>query len=370
MVELIFLDQIIPVEIIQFIYFIYFKLKMEEISDIMRTKISCGRKSSVICHKGLLYIAGAWNPFDYRTNLFDKFTYCGIKDVDFVGHSNAICYAIFLKNNKVSYLSDWSNDTIIKSITFEKEEINFDDDILGIKSGDGHTLIITKEKKLFGWGNNDYGQLGLGNRDFKHSFEQIPINNVISFECGDSHTLVLTNQGLFGCGDNNNNMLCLNTFEDILTLTLIDINNVISFACGYHYSLVMTNEGLFYGGKDYGLFKNKIFHSNNIAFFKIELPISNIIKFSCADKYSLILTTKALYILRFLYDQFMVKYQSIKRIEIENVLDINCGKEHDIILTKEGLFGCGNNSSFQLGLGDNVERFYYAKIELIYNNFK
>lgn len=365
MVESIFLDQFIPGEIIKFIYFLYFKLKMEEISEIMRTKISCGRKSSVICYKGLLYITGAWNPFDHANYLFDKFTYCGIEGVDFVGHSNSNCYAIFLKNNKAIYLSEFSNLTTKNDniyITFVKEEINCDDDIVEIKSGDAHALILSKSGVLFGWGNNDRGQLGLGSRQFQHSFKQI-VNNVISFECGASHTLVLTNQGLFACGDNHIGI----DYDDILTLTLINIDNVISFACGYRYSLVLTNEGLFHCGKDYGLIKNKKFNSTNIAFFKIELPISNIIKLSCADKYSLILTTKGLYQLRFTYDEFEnSKYFDKHRINnVENVLDINCGKEYDIILTKEGLFGRGLNSSYQLGLGDNRERFYYQKIEVI-----
>jgi len=365
MVELIFLDQIIPVEIIQFIYFLFFKLKIGEIYEIMRTKISCGRRSSVICYKGKLYIAGAWNPFDHYNYLFDKFKDCGITDVDFVGHSNSMCYAIFLKKNKAIYFSEWSTITATdnsKSISFAEGDIHCDgDDIIEIKSGSGHTLLITKGKKLFGWGSNDCGQLGLGSRQFQHSIQQIPINNVISFECGSTHTLVLTNQGLFQCGDNH--MMDI-AYEDILTLTLININNVISFACGYQYSLVLTTEGLFY----YGKIMNETDNDFVPYFSKIELPSLNIIKLSCAYKYSLILTTKGLYQLQLglSYPQFNIsKYFHINRIRVENVLDINCGKEHDIILTKEGLFGSGLNSSYQLGLGDNRGRFHYEKIELI-----
>ena len=44
---------------------------------------------------------------------------------------------------------------------------NFPDDIISIKCGDYHTLLLTLEGKLYSLGNNNCGQLGLNDNDIK-----------------------------------------------------------------------------------------------------------------------------------------------------------------------------------------------------------
>ncbi|KAJ5075237.1 claret isoform a [Anaeramoeba ignava] len=51
--------------------------------------------------------------------------------------------------------------TEIKSSLFDN------DNILDFSVGDTHTLILTSDSKLIGFGSNDYGQLGTGNRKYK-----------------------------------------------------------------------------------------------------------------------------------------------------------------------------------------------------------
>ncbi|KAJ5078299.1 claret isoform a [Anaeramoeba ignava] len=60
--------------------------------------------------------------------------------------------------------------TEIKSSLFEN-----DDNILGISVGDFHTLILTYNSKLIGFGNNTYGQLGIGDKENQYIPIQIEL---------------------------------------------------------------------------------------------------------------------------------------------------------------------------------------------------
>ncbi|XP_034193440.1 RCC1 and BTB domain-containing protein 2-like [Osmia lignaria lignaria] len=65
--------------------------------------------------------------------------------------------------------------------------------------GDYHFLALTKQGKVYSWGQNDYGQLGNG------CYEQslIPIivtkpvcnEHITDMACGSYHSLALTNEG-------------------------------------------------------------------------------------------------------------------------------------------------------------------------------
>jgi len=51
-------------------------------------------------------------------------------------------------------------------------------------------------------------------------------------------------------------------------------------------------------------------------------------------------------------------------IEIPNFISYSLGRFHSMVLTKEGLFACGNNIFGQLGLGDNQDRIMLTKMNI------
>jgi len=368
--ELSFLGQMFPLEIVQFINILYVKCKIEEFDSI---KISCGLTYSLIYRNGLLYRCGSINDNHSLT----KFEFTGIKKIDSIVSSNIKVpntyginmYAMYQKKDKLySLFDDHKDKSNVISIN-----------PLQIKSGPQNTLILAKNDRLFGCGNNDYGQLGLGINVmglYCYSFSKIDIPNVISFECGYYHTFVLTKEGLFGCGSNLDYQLGLDERETYSILTKLDINNVLSFACGTFHSLILTKEGLFFCGSFYNKSNNE--RSINVEYESstrskwvncqyeknfMKLPISNIISFSCGEEYSLILTRDGLYELDrsttskiFIHGQYLsVEVQNLRKLDLmKTVLNFSCGVNHAIVLTKEGLFGRGDNEKGQLGLGDQI----------------
>ena len=62
--------------------------------------------------------------------------------------------------------------------------------------GDKFTMCLTRNG-LFGWGQNQYGQLGLGhdNAQLVHLPQKIPLDEVFAVWCGGGHVFANTKMG-------------------------------------------------------------------------------------------------------------------------------------------------------------------------------
>ena len=84
-----------------------------------------------------------------------------------------------------------------------------------VRAGVNHLIALTVAGDLWGWGLNDWGQLGLGDREGRFMPVQIlwfARRDIViaQVECGDRHTLALDNQGrLYAWGLNSNGQLGL-----------------------------------------------------------------------------------------------------------------------------------------------------------------
>ena len=107
--------------------------------------------------------------------------------------------------------------------------------IKSICCGDSHTIILKNDGTLWGCGNNNYGQLGLGDKNNRNIFTKIT-NDIELIYCGNNYTLILKNDGtLWGCGQNNYGQLGLGDTTNRITFTQIISNadNVKCFANDY-----------------------------------------------------------------------------------------------------------------------------------------
>ena len=122
-----------------------------------------------------------------------------------------------------------------------------------------HTLILKNNSTLWRCGNNQNGQLGLGDKVNKKTFTQTTINvdNIKLIYCGYVNTFILKNDStLWGCGYNNCGQLGLgdandrNTFVQIIANT----NNIKSIYCGGYHTLILKNDGTLWacGDNQYG----------------------------------------------------------------------------------------------------------------------
>lgn len=125
-----------------------------------------------------------------------------------------------------------------------------------VSCGDSHTVIIDMEDKIWVFGDNEYGQLGLGDLTNHHEPTLLisPQGEIRgkSASCGYGHTLIIDlNDDLWAFGDNQYGQLGLGDTDDrIVPIQIIGIKAK-SVACGDHHSIITDlDDNIFVFGRN------------------------------------------------------------------------------------------------------------------------
>jgi alpha-tubulin suppressor-like RCC1 family protein len=125
--------------------------------------ISCGRYHSMC-------ISGDFRAFSWGSNTHGK-----------LGHGHT---------------DDVLVPTVIEELSSQAIDV--------ISAGEGHSAAINRMKKLYTWGNNTYGRLGIGadSREFQYRAKPTLVRElddqktpVVSVCCGSYHTFAVTCEG-------------------------------------------------------------------------------------------------------------------------------------------------------------------------------
>ncbi len=239
-----------------------------------------------------------------------------------------------------------------------------------------HQSMLYIPQSLYVWGNNDTGQLGLGESSNQFNLTHVKNiqGNILQVIAAYKSTFVLTSQGLFACGDNECGQLCLGNDINCNQLTkVINIpSNILQIAAGSSHTLILTDIGLYGCGSNLvgqlGLAERRYY----TQLTKIENIPGRILKIAAGSGHTLILTTEGLFGCgRNDKGQLGIKdknncYQ-FERIEIAlgKVLQIAAGACHTMVLTEQGLYACGDNEYGQLGLSHTNQCDKFTKLENI-----
>ncbi|XP_076999000.1 putative E3 ubiquitin-protein ligase HERC6 [Tamandua tetradactyla] len=187
--------------------------------------VSCGKEHSVaVCHKGRVFAWGAGSEGQLG-----------------IGEFKEICFT----PKKIKTLTD------IK--------------IIQVSCGHFHSLALSQDGRVFSWGKNSDGQLGLG-KEFPSqaspqrvkSLEGIPLAQVAA---GGDHSFALSLSGTtFGWGSNKASQLALSgkkVPEKIYkprSIGALKNLDVIYISCGYEHTAVLTQDGkvFTFGDNSYG----------------------------------------------------------------------------------------------------------------------
>lgn len=125
----------------------------------------------------------------------------------------------------------------------------FEDDmqVVRIACGYYHSLVLRKDGSVFAFGRNDYGQLGLGNNESARkptrieALQSLRIRDVTS---GCYHSIALTQNGkVYVWGRNNHGQLGIGTTDDCNSPARVDAlahKTVLQIAAGFYHTLVLT----------------------------------------------------------------------------------------------------------------------------------
>jgi RCC1 and BTB domain-containing protein len=171
--------------------------------------------------------------------------------------------------------------------------------VVQISCGSDHSLLLTKSGDLYGFGRNKYGQIGCGNNI--NQWEPIKINRftekkIISIACGGQHSLALTDTGkVYSWGFNKTGQLGIDNTVNTIENTPVKINLsedliIKSISCGFAHSLLLTTDGDIYAfgcnkfcqlGKETEFFQSNPIKINGFQKFK-EIACHNMKNISVA----------------------------------------------------------------------------------------
>ena len=128
-----------------------------------------------------------------------------------------------------------------------------------------HSIVACEDGKIFGFGRNDYGQLGLGHNEDKLRPTPITFFNgqrIIDIACGQYHSLVSVGSGgIFAFGKNDYGQLGIVPNEPKWHPVMVTGSEALQsgeiiprIACGYYHSLALKKDGTVFsfGRNDYG----------------------------------------------------------------------------------------------------------------------
>ena len=292
------------------------------------------------------------------------------------------CHSLILKNDGTLWGCGYNSDgelglgDITNRNTFTQITTN-SDDIKSVYCGRIHTIILKNDGTLWSTGFNDVGQLGLGDTTQRNTFTQITTNtdNIKEVYCGSHHTFILKNDGtLWSTGYNNYGQLGLGdtNYRTTFTQVTTNTNDVKSVYCGYYNTFILKNDGTLWscGNNQYGQLGlgDTI---NRTTFTQITTNTGDIKEIYCGTYHTFILENDGTLWGTGLNSEGELGLGNTNNrntftqitTNTNDIKSVYCGWSHTIILKNDGtLWSTGDNSYGQLGLGDTNNRTTFTQV--------
>ncbi|XP_063101769.1 X-linked retinitis pigmentosa GTPase regulator isoform X2 [Cavia porcellus] len=267
--------------------------------------------------------------------------------------------------------SDVKKPTCVKALKPEKVQF--------AACGRNHTLILTVVGNVYAAGGNNEGQLGLGDTEERNTFHRISFftseHNIKQLSAGSNTSAALSEDGrLFMWGDNSEGQIGLNDVISVCVPHQVNIGKPISWiSCGYYHSAFVTMDGELYtfgepeSGK-LGLPKELLINHRTPQLVA-GIP-EKVIQVACGGGHTVVLTEKAVY--TFGLGQFgqlglgtfcfeTLEPKVIEQIKNQKITYISCGENHTALISDIGLmytFGDGRHGKLGLGLENFSNQFF------------
>ncbi|KAM6151496.1 X-linked retinitis pigmentosa GTPase regulator [Rhynchocyon petersi] len=170
--------------------------------------------------------------------------------------------------------------------------------------GRDHTLVATEGGNVYSTGGNNEGQLGLGDTEERNTFCVITFftsqHKIKQLSAGSSTSAALTENGeLFMWGDNSEGQIGLDKLSNVCVPHQVTIGKPITWiSCGYYHSAFVTTEGELYtfGETDGGKLGHPLGQLINYRIPQLVHGISEkVIQVACGGGHTVVLTEKAVY---------------------------------------------------------------------------
>ncbi len=266
---------------------------------------------------------------------------------------------------------------------FVKVSVLDDSCIVSIGAGNEHSIFVTKSGKVYVSGYNDNGQCGVGTTQTVRNptiLSSLNGEDVIQAHAynGCEHTLAITRDGkLFSFGYNYRGQLGLGTTSSESVPRAIKSllsRKVVYAACSYHHSVVMCSDGALFsfGRNDCG----QLGHGDTVDKKSPQIIATapkSVCSISCGQFFTTLVTSSGSVFVCGKNDYGQLGFESAENVktftkltgsyEVENARQVCCGYYHTLVLSHNGLVvGFGRNDYGQLGIGTTQLRVYGCNI--------
>ena len=246
-----------------------------------------------------------------------------------------------------------------------------------ISCGECYNICLTEDGKLYGFGYNNYGQLGQGIRGNRVYTYPVSINlelggETIEFiECGHYHTFCkIVNGDVYSWGCNNFGQLGLkNTTENqkspFKASTVWPKNiEVVDIKCSHYHTLVLTaSQEVYSCGSNYcGQLGRRTSGKFSQHLEKIE-DLSEIIRIECGTNQAYCINSQyCLYVFGNNFNGQLGLGDSVLRptpiqLPLSDIMDVSSNGNSIFVKTVSNeIYGFGCNKSFQLGTETENDR--------------
>lgn len=192
-----------------------------------------------------------------------------------------------------------------------------------IALGAYHSMVIGDDGNLYTWGNNRYGQLGLGDKLNRNTPQLVNLPNGVKpkfIAASDNHSMVIANDdNIYAWGRNQAGELGISKSNNQKTPQLVTLPNKVKptfIATAKDHSMAIGDDGYVYAWGDSYL-------KRNVTPERINLPLG--------------LEPK----------------------------QISLGENYSMILSKDGkIYSCGSNFCGELGIGDETPQIKLKRVQL------
>jgi alpha-tubulin suppressor-like RCC1 family protein len=252
-----------------------------------------------------------------------------------------------------------------------------------IVAGGLHALALSNNGKVYAVGQNDNGQLGLGDNTDRNTFTEVTSlsgKNITALSAGYEHSLALSNDGkIYAAGRNDYGQLGLNDTTDRNTFTEVtDLSdkNITSISAGHYHSFALSDNGKVYatGWNIYGQLGLGDTANRNAFAAVIFLSDKNITALSDAGfGHSLALSGGGTVYAAGLNGGGQLglgdttdrntSFTEVIGLGDKNITSVFAGSYHSLALSDDGkVYATGINGSGQLGLGNDYDRDNFPKV--------
>ncbi|KAK3270453.1 hypothetical protein CYMTET_21156 [Cymbomonas tetramitiformis] len=240
------------------------------------------------------------------------------------------------------------------------------------------SLFLTAEGRVYGAGQNSYGQLGTGNSSDSYDATLIGLSNVTAISAGDEHSLFIT-AGLEAYATGRNHLGQLGDGTETTRYSPVRVmrnHSVTHVSAGGSHSLFVTVEGAAYssGLNDHG----QLGDGGETPRYEPVRVMSehSVAQVSGGHRHSLFLTTagQAFTCGQNSYGQLgdgstTTRVSPVAVMSGYVVTQMSAGWEHSMFVTSAGVaYACGVNGNGQLGDGSRTDR--YTPVEVMGSTYR